>query len=629
MQPCNRPLVPHTARPLKNPSSYMSKATVEEIKLASAGLRGPIPDEFADTSLSHISEEASALLKHHGSYQQDDRDQRSKLTKEGKDKAWSFMVRSKMPGGRVTAKQWLLHDALCSKAMGSIRLTNRQGIQLHGVMKGNMKELIGSVNRAGLTTMGACGDVVRNTMGPAAPVKDAVHADSQRLTEELSRRFLWRSSAYSDIWLDGEKVDPHWAGAPEADPAVREKTKAAEGDDPIYGKVYLPRKFKIGIAIAPRNDVDVYSQDVGLVPHVVGGAIEGCTVLVGGGFGMSHGQLATRPYLAQPLLYVKRANIVDAVEAIVSVQRDFGNRADRKNARLKYTVHAMGLDAFRAEVLRRLPGIPTEPAKELKFDTVEDALGWHEQGDGKLYCCVHISMGRVTDGGAAGSVALGQASGLPHYRSAFREIAETLDLPFVITPNANLIIADVPADKKDAVDAILAKHGVAHADGMTRARQVAHACVALPTCGLSLSESERVLPGFMDKIDATLRELGLQDEPILFRMTGCPNGCGRPYNADFGFVGRAPNKYAVFVGGSIRGDRLAGLEFKSVVGEEVPEKVREFLVAFKNERQAGEIFADWFARTRQLGEAPTSEQFHIELAERAAKLAGQKVAAAG
>lgn len=596
----------------------MSKASVEDLKLASHGLRGELAENFADTTTTHIPEESNILLKHHGSYQQDDRDLRAKLSKEGKEKAWSFMVRSKMPGGRLTAKQWLLHDALCTKAMGSIRLTNRQGIQLHGVLKGNMKELISSVNRSGLTTIGACGDVVRNTMGPAAPIKDAVHADVQTLTEEISNRFLWRSSAYADIWLDGEKVEPNWIKGPEADPAVREKTKAAEGDDPIYGKVYLPRKFKIGIAIAPINDVDVYSQDVGLVPHVVDGAVEGHTILVGGGFGMSHGQLATRPFLAQPLFYVKRANVVDAVEAVVSVQRDHGNRTDRKNARLKYTVQTMGIDAFRAEVQSRLPGITTEPAKELKFDTVEDNLGWHEQGDGKLYCCVHISMGRVTD-----------VAGGPQYRSAFAEIAKTLDLPFIVTPNTNLVIADVQADKKNAVDAILAKHGVVHADGMTRARKVAHACVALPTCGLSLSESERVLPGFMDKIDATLRELGLENEPILFRMTGCPNGCGRPYNADFGFVGRAPNKYAVFVGGSIRGNRLAGLEFKSVLGEEVPNKVREFLVAFKNERQPGEIFADWFARTRQLGEAPTPEQFHVELAERAAKLAGQKVGEAG
>lgn len=596
----------------------MSKASVEELKLESLGLRGRIAEEFADTSLSHISDDSSNLLKHHGSYQQDNRDVRAERSKAKLDKDWSFMVRSKMPGGRVTARQWLIHDELCAKAMGSLRLTNRQGIQLHGVLKGGIKEVIHNVCHSGMSTMGACGDVVRNTMGPAAPIKDTVHTDTQKLAEEFSRRFLWRSSAYADIWLDGEKVDPNWAPAREPNPAVRAITKAPEGDDPIYGKVYLPRKFKIGIAVQPCNDVDVYSQDCGLVPHVVDGQIEGHTLIVGGGFGMSHGQLATRPNLGKPLLYVKREHVADAVEAVVTTQRDFGNRTDRKNARLKYTLEKMGFENFHAEVVRRLPGIEIFPPKELKFDTVEDNLGWHEQGDGKLYCAVYISMGRVTD-----------REGGPQYRACFAEIARTLDLPYIVTPNANLIIAEVAPEQKAAVDAILAKHGVAHTDGMTRARKVAHACVALPTCGLSLSESERVLPGFMDKIDEILRELGLENEPILIRMTGCPNGCGRPYNADFSFVGRSPNKYALFVGGSIRGDRLAGLEYKTVLGEEIPGKVRVFLEAFKAERQPGEIFADWFNRTRIKGEEPTPEQFHVEFAERAAKLAGAKVEAAG
>jgi sulfite reductase (ferredoxin) len=597
----------------------MSKASVEEIKLESHGLRGQLAELFADTSLPNIPEDSNILLKHHGSYQQDDRDKRAALVKAKQEKAWSFMIRSKMPGGRISAAQWLIHDDLCQKACGNMRLTNRQGIQLHGVLKGGLREVIHNVCHSGLSTMGACGDVVRNTMGPAAPINDAVHADTQKLTEEISQRFLWRSSAYADIWLDGEKIDPEWIKDPEPNPDVRAMTAAQEGDDPIYGKLYLPRKFKIGVAIQPCNDVDLYSQDVGLVPHVVEGQVEGYTLFVGGGFGMNHGNLSTRPFLAQPLIYVPRANVVDAVEAIVTTQRDHGNRTERKNARLKYTVQTMGIDGFRAEVVRRLPGIAVSPAKDVHFDTVEDNLGWHEQGDGKLYCAVYVNMGRIDnkDGG-------------PQYREAFREIAEVIGCPLIVTPNTNLILADIAPADREKVDAILAKHSVVHADdaGFTRARKVAHACVALPTCGLALSESERALPGFMDSIDATLRELGLADEPILFRMTGCPNGCGRPYNADFGFVGRAPNKWAMFVGGSIRGNRLAGLEAKSVTGEEIPVRVREFLEAFKTERQTGEIFADWFARTRQLGEAPTPEQFHIELAERAAKLAGEKATAA-
>jgi sulfite reductase beta subunit-like hemoprotein len=525
-----------------------------------------------------------------------------------------------MPGGRISARQWLIHHDLCVLSEGTLRLTNRQGIQLHGVMKGNLKAVIRGIAQSGLTTMGACGDVVRNTMGPAAPVKDAVHADAQRLSEELSQRFLWRSASYADIWLDGEKLELDWAQT-EVNPAVRAKTAAANGAgaaDPIYGTKYLPRKFKIGIAIQPRNDVDVFSQDLGFVPHVVDGRVEGYTVTVGGGFGMSHGQLSTRPFLAQPLFYVKRADVVDAAEAIVTTQRDHGNRTERKNARLKYTVETMGIEAFRAEVVGRLPGIETQPAKPLWFTTVEDVLGWHEQGDGKWYCAVYVGMGRVTD----------RVNG-PHYLSAFNEIARELGLPFIVTPNTNLIIAEVAPEQKDAVEAILAKHGVPHADGMTATRRVAHACVALPTCGLSLSESERALPGVLDHIDDMLRELGLENDPILVRMTGCPNGCGRPYNADFGFVGRAPNKYAMYVGGSIAGDRLAGLEQKVVALADIPAAVRPYLEAYKTERQAGETFSAWFGRTRQTGEAPTPEQFHVELAERAARLGGQKVEMAG
>ncbi len=595
----------------------MSKASVEEIKLQSDGLRGVIGEVVGDAGLTHVEEDQAILMKFHGTYQQDDRDKRAALTKEKKEKAWSFMVRSKMPGGRISAEQWLIHDQLCRLSEGSLRLTNRQGIQLHGVLKGNLKEVIAGICRSGLTTMGACGDVVRNTMGPAAPVKSGVYEDAQALTEEISQRFLWRSQAYADIWLDGEKLSPEWLAAPEVDPAVRAKTASGE-EDPIYGKAYLPRKFKMAVAIEPVNDTDVYSQDVGFVPHVVDGVVAGYTILVGGGFGMSHGQLSTRPFLAQPLAYVPRAHVVDATEAIVTVQRDHGNRTERKNARMKYTVQTMGLEAFRAAVQDRLPTVRLEEPKPVAFDSVEDSLGWYEQGDGRWYCAVHVSMGRVTD-----------RDGGPQYLSAFNEIAKVLGLPFVITPNTNVVVADVLPEQRAVVDGILAKHGVPHADGMTRTRRVAHACVALPTCGLSLSESERALPGVLDEVDGVLRELGLEDDPVLIRMTGCPNGCGRPYNADFGFVGRAPNKYAMFVGGSIAGDRLAGLEQKTVLLGDIPGAIRGFLEAYKRERTPGETFSGWFGRTRPVGPAPDPEQFHVELAARAEKLAGAKVAAEG
>jgi sulfite reductase beta subunit-like hemoprotein/Arc/MetJ-type ribon-helix-helix transcriptional regulator len=574
----------------------MSKGSAEEIKLQSQGLRGNIAGVLADANTSHFEDVENVLLKFHGTYQQDDRDKRAQLAKEKKEKAWSFMVRSKMPGGRCTAEQWMIHDRLAEKTNDAFRLTTRQGIQLHGVLKGNLKEVIGTINRSGLTTIGACGDVVRNTMGPASPIKDYLHLDAQQLAEEMSRRFLWKSSGYSEIWLDGEKL-PH----------LSECQLPADQEDPIFGKVWLPRKFKIGIAIPPRNDVDVYSNDVGLVPHGVNGVVEGYSIFVGGGFGMSHGQVATRPFLARPLGYVKRADVVETMVAIVTTQRDFGNREDRKQARLKYLVESKGIEWFRAEVQSRVPNIEIAPAKEVKFETVEDDLGWHEQGDGKWFCAVYVSQGRVkdTDG--------------PRYRKAFREIAESLKLPFVITPNANIIIADISAEQRASVTAIIAKHGIPFPSSMTAAHKVAHACVALPTCGLSLSESERVFGGVMDGIDVILRELKLEDEPILFRMTGCPNGCARPYNADIGFVGRAPGKYAMYVGGSIRGDRLAGLEKKVVALADIPATVRPMLEDFAKNRKPNERFTDFWGRTRENGEAPTSDHFHVEFAERAAK----------
>jgi sulfite reductase beta subunit-like hemoprotein len=578
----------------------MSKANVEDIKRESAGLRGRIAEELRDGGVSHFDEAENVLLKFHGTYQQDDRDLRAQLTKEKKDKAWQFMVRSKMPGGRLTAEQYLIHDRLGDTlANGSLRLTTRQGIQFHGVLKGALKDVIAAINRSGLTTMGACGDVVRNTMGPAAPINDPAHRDAAQLANELSRRFLWRSSSYVDIWLDGEKVE-----------LLEQSNLPPEAEDPIYGRVYLPRKFKMGIVIPPRNDVDVLSQDIGFVPHVEGGEVAGYTIFIGGGSGMSHGQTQTHPALAKPFAYVRRPGVLDVAVAIVTTQRDFGNRGDRKQARMKYLVEQRGIDWFRGEVQRRVPHVTLEPPREIEFDTVEDLLGWQAQGDGKLFCGVHISMGRIAD----------KPDG-PAYKSAFRRIVESLRCPVVITPNANLIFADIEAKDRAAFDALLAEHRVPQAAGMTAARRVAHACVALPTCGLSLSESERVFHGLMDKIDTILRDLSLQDEPILFRMTGCPNGCARPYHSDIGFVGRAPGKYAMFVGGSVRGDRLAGLEKKVVAFDEIPAVVRALLEDFAATRQPGERFTDWVARTRELGPAPTPDQFHVEFTERAARLA--------
>jgi sulfite reductase beta subunit-like hemoprotein len=574
----------------------MSKLSVEEIKAQSRALRGRIV-ETMESGVTHFEEEEYQLMKFHGSYQQDDRDLRSERRKQDLDKAWSFMVRSKMPGGRLTAEQYLMHDDLAEKLGNrNMRLTTRQGIQLHGILMGSLKEVISSVVGSGLTTWGACGDVVRNTMGPASPIDDAAHRDCQILAEELSRTFLAKSTAYSEIWLDGEKLALDAAG---------------DVPDEIYGTEMLPRKFKIGIAIPPRNDVDIFSQDVGMAPVMEGGQVAGYNVWVGGGFGMTHGMENTRPVLAKPLGFVARAHVVGAVKAVVLTQRAHGNREDRKQSRLKYLIENRGIDWMREQVAQRMDaGSAIEPLRPMTWTTVSDQIGWHEQGDGRLFRCVHVPQGRIED----------CADGR-HFRAAFRELAESLGLSSVVTPNANLIWCNIDPAQRGAVDAVLEKHGVPNEAEFTAARQVGHACVALPTCGLSLAESERVFGELLDSIDDILRDLGLASEPLLVRMTGCPNGCARPYNADFAFVGRAPKKYAMYVGGSHRGDRLAGLYQKSVGFDDIPAAMRTILESFARDRSPGETFTDYWGRTQELGPEPDPMQFHLELTERAARRA--------
>jgi sulfite reductase (ferredoxin) len=586
----------------------MANNSVEQIKDQSRQLRGTIEPTLADPASTHFTEDDYQLLKFHGTYQQDDRDLRVPRKKEGLDKAWSFMVRTKQPGGKITAAQYLALDSLASDiANGTLRITNRQGIQFHGILKVSLRDAMQRIHDSGLTTWGACGDVVRNTMGPSAPFDTAAHRAAQALAQELSDTFMARSSAYAQIWLNGEKLSLDAAG----------NTAAAEEiEEPIYGKHYLPRKFKIGIAIPPRNDTDIYSQDLGYIADLApDGTVTGYHVTAGGGFGMSHGQNKTYPVLGKPMFRVAAEHAVRAAVAIVTTQRDHGDRTDRKHARLKYTIEDMGFDRFREEVLRRMD-VPVQPFAPARLETVGDVLGWHEQGDGRLFLGLFVEVGRIKDEGGC------------NYRAAFREIAQQFGFPFRFTPNANLIFADIAPEQRDAVGAVLARHGVPLDGGLTEARRTGHSCVALPTCGLALSESERVFPGVMDQIDSVLRELGLENEPLLVRMTGCPNGCGRPYNADFGFVGRAPDKYAFYVGGSITGDRLAGLDRKVVTTAEIPAVVRPYLEAFKTGRQSSETFSAWYGRTHTVGEAPHPDQFHVELTERAARLAGQKAQAA-
>ena len=568
--------------------------SAEEIKKNSNSLRGTIAEALASGG-SHFSDIDERIIKFHGIYQQDLRDERIARMRAKEEPAYVLMVRTKIPGGNLSAEQYLALDHLTrTLGNGTLRITTRQDIQFHGILKANLKKLIAGINAARIITWGGCGDVERNVCATPAPMNTPVHREVQRLALEISNAFIPRSRAYFEIWLDGKKLS----------------TEEFDEKDQLYGDAYLPRKFKTAIVIPPRNDVDIYTHDLGFVPHFPNGEIEGYTVLAGGGQGMDHAKEATFPFLSQPLFYVRKEHVLTAARTIITMFRDFGDRTNRKHARLKYVIADKGIEWFRNEAKARL-GAPTEDPKPLSFTTVADALGWNEQGDGKYYCGVKVENGRIKDDGQV------------RFASAFRAIAERFKCQIRLTNNENILFCNLAHDDRPKIDAILKDYGIPGAETYSAARSMSISCVALPTCGLALSESERVFPKLMDQIDVVLKELGLESEPILFRMTGCPNGCARPYNTDFGFVGRGIGKYAMYVGGSHTGDRMSGLAFKSVAIEKIPAAVRGFLVEFVEKRKPSESFSAYWGRTQTNGPSPHSSQFHVELAERAKRLAAK------
>jgi len=576
---------------------------VEGVKRNSNKLRGTIKEVLAGEA-SHFDGPNANLIKFHGMYQEDDRDERNKRNKAKQEPAYILMVRTKIPGGHLTAEQYLVLDGLTNKlADGTMRITTRQDIQFHGVLMGNVKELIKSINLAKMTTFGGCGDVARNVMCAAAPYKTPAHAEMLATAIQISNLTLPKSNAYFEIWLDGEKLKL------DEEPAV----------DPLYSDAYLPRKFKTAMIIPPDNDVDIHAHDLGYVAHLKDGQIEGYTILAGGGFGMDHGKKKTYPFLAVPLFYVRKEHALDAAKAVLTFFRDYGDRTDRKHARLKYVIAEKGVEFVRERIKWR-SNFPMEAPRPFTLGSVEDKLGWHDQGNGKLFCGVRVEYGRIKD----------YENG-PKYRTALRELAKAFQVPIRLTANQNIIFGDLQERDKPLFEGFLKAYGVKLAGDFTQARRMSIACVALPTCHLALSESERAMPGVMDRIDELLRELKLSQEHILFRMTGCPNGCARPYNADFAFVGRGSGKYAVYIGGSYRGDRLAGLAFKTVNVEDLPAKLRPFLEQFAAKRKPGETFSDYWGRTHVNGPAPHPDQFHEELEERAKRLgtAARKDYAAG
>ncbi|MCA9086513.1 MAG: NADPH-dependent assimilatory sulfite reductase hemoprotein subunit [Planctomycetaceae bacterium] len=547
---------------------------VEQLKLDSRQLRGTIAEELQNDNPA-FSDESANLLKHHGSYMQDDRDVRKQKNEDGtkKDKEYSCMVRSRIPGGRVTAAQFIAELDLCDRlANGTVRITSRQGFQLHGVLKSNLRETIRAINESKLTTLAACGDVNRNVMCCPAPYKNnPVHTELQQLSQQLAEHFRPKTTAYYEIWLTDE------AG---------EKTNVTEFqpvEEPIYGERYLPRKFKMAIAEPSDNCVDVYTQDLGLLAVVEGDRIVGYNVLVGGGMGRTPSAEKTFPRLAEKMAFVTPDQVIAVAEAVVKVQRDFGNRDDRKRARLKYLVHDWGMPKFKAKVEEYYGATLSEP-HDSDVTGVDDHIGWHEQGDGKLFLGINIENGRIKDEGDL------------RIKSGLRAILTKYGMNTRLTALQSVILCDIDPADRPAIDAMLTEYGMKSADELSLIRRYSIACPAFPTCGLSITESERALPGVIDDLDVEIARLGLQSEKIAIHMTGCPNGCARPYTPDIGLVGKAVGKYTVFLGGNVEGTRLGFIFRDSVPLEELVPTLVPLLTSFKTEHQGSESFGDYCHR---------------------------------
>lgn len=545
-------------------------SAVERIKAASRGLRGTIVESLADPVTGGLADDDQHLLKFHGSYQQHDRDSAEARRQAKLEPAWSFMIRTRLPGGLVTPAQWLALDGLATRyANGTLRLTSRQAFQLHGVLKGDLKPTIAAMNAALVDTIAACGDVNRNVLASPGPLASPVHAAAQAWAAKLSAHLLPRTRAYHEIWLDGEKVAPD------------------QDAETILGANYLPRKFKAAIAVPPVNDVDVFAQDLGFIAIEEGGRLAGFNLTAGGGLGATHGDAKTFPRLADLVGFLPPERLLEVAEAVVTTQRDFGDRSERKHARLKYTIADRGLDWFRAELERRL-GFALEGPRPFAFTTTGDRFGWHADAGGRWHLTLRIESGRVADRGDA------------RLRSGLARIAAVHRGHFVLTPNQNLVVADVAPGDRWRIDALVAGYGLG---AFRTARPVALeslACVALPTCPLAMAEAERYLPAVTGAIDALMERHGLGGEPLLLRVSGCPNGCSRPYLAEVALVGKAPGRYNLHLGGARDGRRLASLYRENLDEPAILAALDPLFAGWSADRAAGESFGDWLHRSRRL-----------------------------
>jgi sulfite reductase (ferredoxin) len=551
---------------------------VEAIKAASRALRGTIAEEFADPTLDHLSEPNKQLIKFHGSYQQEDRDARKKRDKPGVGKAYMFMVRLKLPGGKLTADQYLTMDDLCGRyANGTLRITTRQSFQFHGILKSNMKALIGGINDSLVTTLGGCGDVNRNVISCPAPLNDPVRKQMQQLADGIAAHLAPRAGAraYHEIWLNGEKQE-------QVPAAEHENPEAYE---PIYGKVYLPRKFKVGLALPEDNCTDVLAQCLGFLAIRRNGQPVGYNLYSGGGQGQTNSMKdTTYPLLGQAVCFVEPDEVVRAAEGICKLFRDHGNRADRKRARLKYVMHDLGVEKFRELFARDYFGKPLQMPKDAPITGLDLHHGWQPQGDGKWFLGLSVENGRIKDDGAM------------RLRSGLRAIASKFRCNVRLTTQQDVLLCDLTTADRPGVDSMLSEYGIPRPDSLSQVRKWSMACPAIPTCGLAITEAERSLPAVTDQLATVLAELGLGEELISVRMTGCPNGCARPYQSEVGLVGRGGTKYTVYIGGDTFGRRLNTELQDSVPIDQIVPKLKTIFTAFKAERTPGEMFGDYCAR---------------------------------
>ena len=563
------------------PEELENRVEVERIKDASNYLRGTLVKSLLNPLTGALAEDDTQLSKYHGIYQQDDRDLRDERRKQKLEPHYQFLVRIRVPGGVCTPAQWLEVDRIANTWCNpAIRLTTRQAYQLHGIVKRDLKKTIAEINDALLDTIAACGDVNRNVMCNPNPYQSSLHKEVYEYARRLNEHLTPRTTAYHEIWLDEELL-----------------SSTRQDEEPIYGKHYLPRKFKIAIAIPPSNDVDIFANDLGFIAIAENDRLVGFNVTVGGGLSMTHGETETYPRLADVIGFCPKNKTLQVAEEIVKIQRDFGDRTNRKHARFKYTIDDRGVDWLKFELNQRL-GWNLEAPRPFSFEHSGDRYGWIEGANDTWHHTLFIQNGRILD-----------TEDTP-MMTGLREIAKVHCGDFRLTANQNLIIGQVSAKKKPVIEALLKKYQLADSHQQSQLRLNAMACVAFPTCGLAMAESERYLPSLIDKLDVIMKEAGLENEAILLRMTGCPNGCARSSLGEIGFIGKAPGKYNLYLGAGFQGQRLNKLYRENINEEQILAELTPILHRYAREREPGERFGDFVIKAGYVKEVLAGKDFH-------------------